>query len=185
MVARHGHYSVNSMNKNLRNIVAAGFAILAIIGAAFWFVNSQNNFSQNASIVDFGERNKESLGSHVIIEGTLIPVELAKTNVEVQKGLSGRLSLDPERGMLFIFFKPDYYRFWMPDMHFPIDIIWIDKDKKIIGIDKKVSPKFDPANPRFYVSPGFAQFVLEVNAGFSDAYGFTIGDRVTFVNISY
>ncbi|MDZ4285370.1 MAG: DUF192 domain-containing protein, partial [Candidatus Sungbacteria bacterium] len=54
----------------------------------------------------------------VEIDGTTIAVELATTSAAVAKGLSGRASLEQDRGMLFIFSRPDRYRFWMPNMHF-------------------------------------------------------------------
>ena len=111
-------------------------------------------------------------------------VEIARDPAAVQKGLSGRASLAPERGMLFIFPKPDYYRFWMPDMHFPIDIIWI-ADGKVAGITKNVSPEFDPSNPHFYLPPVAVRYVLEVNAGFSEMHGIAAGDPVTFHKIAF
>lgn len=112
-----------------------------------------------------------------------ISVELARTSAEVQKGLSGRLSLDQDKGMLFLFDKADIYSFWMPDMHFPLDIVWISSGKKVIGISADVSNDFDPANPKFYRPSSPAQYVLEVNAGFAARTGIKTGDSVTFANI--
>ena len=71
----------------------------------------------------------------------------------------------------------------MPDMHFPIDMIWISSGKKVVGVSANVSNEFDPANPKFYKPPSPAQYVLEVNAGFASRLGIETGDRVTFTNI--
>ena len=117
---------------------------------------------------------------YVEINGVEIPVEVVKTQAEVEKGLSGRASLDSKSGMLFIFSKPDYYRFWMPDMNFPIDIIWIREDR-IVGISPDVSNEFDPANPKFYTPPRPADRVLEVNAGFAQKKNIRVGNPFTFV----
>lgn len=114
----------------------------------------------------------------VQIAATKIPVELATTGVAQQKGLSGRNSLDADSGMLFIFARPDTYRFWMPDMHFPLDMIWI-QNGKVVDITENVSNQFDPANPRFYTPSSPAQYVLEVNAGFAKRHGIRVGDTVT------
>lgn len=122
-------------------------------------------------------------GPRIKISSVNIPVELARTPAEVQKGLSGRLSLDQDKGMLFLFAKPDTYSFWMPDMHFPLDIIWISGGKKVLGISANVPNDFDPANPKFYRPPSPAQYVLEVNAGFAARAGIKIGDGVTFLDI--
>ncbi len=118
----------------------------------------------------------------VQIGGTKIFVDVATSTVAIQIGLSGRISLDTDRGMIFVFSKPDKYRFWMPDMHFPIDIIWIDSDK-VVGITKNASNEFDPANPIFYTPPTPAQYVLEVNAGFAENRNINVGDRVILNNI--
>ena len=70
----------------------------------------------------------------------------------------------------------------MPDMNFPIDIIWINGDK-VVGITKNVSNEFDPANPVFYMPPKPAQYVLEVNAGFAESRNINIGDEAVLNNI--
>lgn len=121
-------------------------------------------------------------GPYVKISELKIPVEVARTEAEVQKGLLGRESLDADKGMLFIFNKPDYYRFWMPDMNFPIDIIWITQDE-IVGIHQNVSSVFDPKNPKFYLPPRPVSMVLEVNAGFAQKNNFRVGDEIIFYNI--
>lgn len=119
---------------------------------------------------------------YVKINDTKIPVEIVKTPAEVQKGLSGRPYLDQDKGMLFIFSKTDYYRFWMPDMHFPIDIIWIN-NSIIVDISHNVSNKFDPAKPKFYSPTKKVNYVLEVNAGFSKENNIKIGDTVNLSNV--
>ena len=163
------------------------FLILGIIAiAGFLFSGQEGSFYTPFATDKQALLSKEysrPQGPYVIIEGTEIPVEIATTSMAVQKGLSGRASLDSDKGMLFIFAKLDWHRFWMPDMYFPIDIICIDKNKKVVGISKNVSPEFDPANPRFYQISKPTQFVLEVNAGFSDAYGINPGDPVSFHNL--
>lgn len=124
------------------------------------------------------EENKINTGI-VIINDLIIPVELRKTEAEVEKGLSGRLSLDTEKGMLFFFDKPAIYQFWMPDMYFPIDIIWINNNE-IVDISANVSNEFDPVSPRFYRPKKPAQYVLEVNANFAKDHKITVGMPVIF-----
>ncbi len=108
-----------------------------------------------------------------------VPVEIAQTPTERARGLSGRLSLAEKNGMLFVFPRADIYRFWMPDMHFPLDILWIDNDR-VVDIHKNVSADFDPKNPKFYRSQKPALYVLEVNAGFADARHIQVGDKALF-----
>ncbi|MFA5841980.1 MAG: DUF192 domain-containing protein [Candidatus Paceibacterota bacterium] len=119
----------------------------------------------------------------LIIGDTSIFVTKAVTMAEIRRGLSGQESLPPSNGMLFIFDSDDYYRFWMPDMRFPLDIVWIGADKKIVDISKNVPPLLDTGKPVFYSPRVPARYVLEVNAGFSDAHGIAPGDNIQFLSI--
>lgn len=118
----------------------------------------------------------------VTIGETVIPVELATTTAAREKGLSGRVSLAPDKGMLFVFEKAAIYRFWMPDMHFPLDMIWIDQGR-VVDISADVPITFDPRNPRFYSPRKPARYVLEVNAGFSARNNIKTGDAIAFNGI--
>ena len=77
--------------------------------------------------------------------------------------------------MLFVFDHPAQYPFWMKDMNFPIDIIWIDENLKVIFIKKNAVPE---SYPEVFTSPQNSKYVLEVVAGFSDKYNIKIGDKV-------
>lgn len=126
--------------------------------------------------------NRETKKPLVRIGSINIPVEIAATEETREKGLSGRPSLDKNKGMLFIFPKPNFHQFWMRDMNFPIDIIWIDNGR-VIGITPDVSNNFDQKNPRTYSPSQPAQYILEVNAGFSTKNKIKIGDVIAFENI--
>jgi uncharacterized membrane protein (UPF0127 family) len=97
------------------------------------------------------------------INGTKIALEIADTDATRTLGLSNRASLQENTGMLFIFPKADYWGFWMKDMHFPLDIIFLDSTYKVITIFKNVQPNTFPA---LLKPEGPATYVLEVNAGF-------------------
>ncbi len=139
-------------------------------------------------IIIFGIYSKIYNASQVIIQkerivkiGNLkIPVEIADSSQEWQRGLSGRKFLDWNRGMLFVFPSPGYYGFWMPNMHFPIDIIWIDSKKRIVDISENILPESYPQ--KFYPKLP-SQYVLEVNAGFVRSNKIGVGDLVLFENI--
>ena len=76
----------------------------------------------------------------ITINGTPINVVLAETPAERVRGLSGRETLPQNEGMLFLFENTDYHAFWMKNMRFPIDIIWMDDDRVIVGIAEHVLP---------------------------------------------
>lgn len=130
------------------------------------------------SISSYQEKTDFSVPS-VKVGNTRVFVELATSGAALQQGLSGRNSLAQDKGMLFVFQKPDIYRFWMPDMRFPIDIIWMNENK-VIDIDENVSNEFNPDNPVFFTPSSPAQYALEVNAGFTRSHNINIGDAVVF-----
>ena len=104
-----------------------------------------------------------------------ITVELAQTPASQQQGLSGRASLGVNQGMLFIFDQDGQRQFWMKEMNFPLDIIWLNKEGQILGIATAVATSTYPAP---ILSPGPIRQVLEVNAGYAQKYGLTIGDFI-------
>lgn len=119
---------------------------------------------------------------YVKIAGQNIRVDLALTPMERSRGLSGRQSLNDDAGMLFVFDYLGYYPFWMKEMNFSIDIIWLvpferGKYAKVVYIKKDARPEEYPAT---YCSDRTSQYVLEVLAGFADKNNLQIGDRVEF-----
>lgn len=112
----------------------------------------------------------------ITVAGIDIPVELAQTAAEKQSGLSGRAKLPAGHGLLFVFDEPDYQSFWMKDMNFALDIIWINQGK-IVDIKSDLPP--ERAWPKNVYTPKCpANYVLEVNAGEAQTYGWKVGDEV-------
>lgn len=114
---------------------------------------------------------------YVKIAGQNIKVDLALTSAEQEQGLSGRPSLDNNTGMLFIFENPGDYPFWMKDMNFPIDIIWVGEDLRVVYIKKDAKPEL---YPEIYNPEKDAKYVLEVDSAFSEKNNLKEGDRVEF-----
>jgi len=112
------------------------------------------------------------------INKTSIDLEIADTSERQVTGLSYRESLEKNSGMLFAFESRELKVFWMKDMKFPLDIIWIDGDK-IIKIDKNAPVAGSNPEKRYY-SGEPVDYVLEVNGGFVDLHNIKVGDRVTY-----
>lgn len=131
--------------------------------------------------------NSETNGSQfiVFIDNNAIFVEIANDQNSRAKGLSERTFLQSNQGMLFIFPEPGIYSFWMKDMNFALDIIWLDENKKIIGIEENVPPLENSAKPKFYLPPEPVKYVLEVNAGLIEKYNIQAqNSKISFENIS-
>ncbi|MDB5237801.1 MAG: hypothetical protein JWM46_71 [Candidatus Kaiserbacteria bacterium] len=111
----------------------------------------------------------------VTIKGNTIRVSTAVTQAEHAQGLSGRTGLAADEGMLFVFTEPGDYAFWMKDMLFSIDIVWIDAAGKIIYIAPSVSPDSYPTAFDPHMN---AKYVIELPAGYMTAHNTAVGDIV-------
>lgn len=119
--------------------------------------------------------------NQVKIAGQTLDVELALTVAEQNQGLSGRKELKENEAMLFVFDAPGRYSFWMKDMNFPIDMIWIAEenlgDLRVVYIKKNAEPD---SYPNSFGPKKDAQYVLETVSGFSEKHGLKEGDPVEF-----
>ncbi len=115
--------------------------------------------------------------SEVVIGGSAVEVEIAQTLPERQQGLSGKVGLKEDRGMFFIFDQPGLHGFWMKDMNFSIDIIWISDDKKVVYVEENVSPN---SYPQVYRPSVPAKYVLEMLSGYAANNNIAVGENVDF-----
>lgn len=115
---------------------------------------------------------------YVKISGQIIKVDLALTLETQSQGLSGRKSLKEDEGMLFIFKKPEPHYFWMKDMNFPIDIIWLGEDLKVVYVEKNAQPISFPTT---FGPKEDSKYVLEVISGFSEKNNLKEGNKVEFL----
>ncbi|MFH0819559.1 MAG: DUF192 domain-containing protein [bacterium] len=122
--------------------------------------------------------NQKSFSKCVEINKKIIKVELANTIFKRAKGLSGRPSLAQDEGMLFIFSDYAQHPFWMKEMNFSLDIIWL-RDKEIVDISQNISPETFPQSfaPKVPVN-----YVLEVKADFSKENNIKIGQMVSYLD---
>ena len=155
-----------------------------IILAAFSLLSAACNHypPPQSPPIDYSARS--AYDQLLIVNDHFIDVELAITQEAWRQGLSGRTSLGPEQGMLFDMrsIAPTRPGFWMKDMKFPLDLIWI-RNNKIVDITRDVSVPLtaDTQLPQYHPSADI-DMVLEVNAGWSAAHQTKIGDPVTLVS---
>lgn len=121
---------------------------------------------------------KENTYDVILINGHHINIEYADTDAKRAQGLSGRESLSLDHGMFFVFTIPRIYSFWMKDMNFPIDIIWINEKYEIVSITDNLRPETYPET----VSPQEnVLYVLELNENAVEEYKIKNGDVISFV----
>jgi len=128
-------------------------------------------------IVGIGLIVHQNSKSEIIINDKHIRVDVADTLKKRQKGLSGQKTLCKDCGMLFIFDTAAIYEFWMPNMFFDIDIIWIKNDI-VVDISEYVSHKM----PMTIIKSQYpVDKVVELPAGRSQELGIVIGHGIQCV----
>jgi uncharacterized protein len=115
----------------------------------------------------------------IIIGSTTVQASVADTIPERIKGLSDTPFLPEGVVKLFAFGSAGEQSIWMKDMNYPIDIMWLAKDGKIVHIEENVSPD---TYPESFSSPTPAWYVIEANAGFVASNSLKRGDEVIVPN---
>jgi len=112
--------------------------------------------------------------------GFSVTAELAETDEERALGLMFRQEINPDQGMLFIFKEEGIYPFWMKNMKFSIDILWLDRGKRIIHIEENVPPCPEEPCPTYsHQLP--AAYVLELKAGSVAKNQLKLLDKLEFI----
>lgn len=126
-------------------------------------------------------QNNSEKTPEVCLEKNCFFIELAETSAEKSKGLMFREFLEDNEGMLFIYDSDGEYNFWMKNTLIPLDIIWIDSERKIVYIEHEAQPCDEECKT---IKPQKdARFVLEINNGLAEELGMKLGDRFDFYNI--
>lgn len=151
-------------------LAGCGLACLAL-GAGFLFIQS-HSFC-----------NPPLPGADVSIGANVFRVEMATTETEQACGLSGRETLGQNQGMYFPFTGAGPQRFWMKDMRFPVDIVWVGGGK-VIGVTQnaRLQPDASLSDLIIYPSPDGADAALEIPAGTAERDRITAGDPVVANN---
>lgn len=124
---------------------------------------------------------RHPLTTRVKIRNTVFRVDVAVTNEEKARGLGGRDALAPDTGMLFAYDHKEQFRFWMKDMRFPLDFIWID-GKTVVGVTENAPQPGPGGQLPVYAPKAAVDKILEVNAGTVQKLGIQPGDLISISN---
>ncbi len=148
------------MNKKVLYLAIGSLIVLILGGGAYFWLF----------------KTKPELKTGVFRVGdTFFNVEIADTMRSRTQGLSGRASLAENSGMLFVFPASFKYGFWMKDMNFPLDMVWI-RDGKVVGVTADVPPPSGFLSLPSYFPPEAVDEVLEINAGTAAKLDIKAGD---------
>lgn len=155
-------------------LVALAFAILLVVIVAYRFSAKDHQYACAFKISS--QPLPETEGDAFRVD-TCVKLEVVSTASERTLGLSGRESMLREQGMLFDFVTTGKYCMWMKDMNFPLDMLWLSADKRIVEIKEDVTPE---TYPQTFCGPESARYVVEVNSGVSKAGNLQLGQSLRF-----
>jgi uncharacterized membrane protein (UPF0127 family) len=149
--------------------LTTGAATILFVGISVWVVMSA-----------YSGPNKESQTQSAYLVGDTycLQLDVARSPEKKRRGLSDRRTLAANEGMLFLYATSGRYGFWMKDMDFSIDIIWLDEDNRIVTIKGRAQPEsypqtFEPDQP--------AKKIIETPAGWTQKQNINSGDQLTLV----
>ena len=119
-----------------------------------------------------------------VLNNHKVELLIAASQKDKEIGLSVYKNLPINQGMLFPFGRPAYYSFWMKNMKFPIDIIYLSNKKVVTIFENIEAPASKNSSLPIYVPNSPADTVLEIDAGLSKKYNLKIGDKITYENFS-
>ncbi|MEK7460149.1 MAG: DUF192 domain-containing protein [Patescibacteria group bacterium] len=121
----------------------------------------------------YGVFSRENKSIHGSLGGEELVLKIADNEALRAQGLSGSSPLSEHEGMLFIFPRSGNYGFFMKDMLYPIDIIWLDEKYRIVGVEERAMPE---SYPKVFYPASPARYVVELRAGFYSDYNINMGD---------
>lgn len=141
-------------------VVTVGIVVALAVGAVLW----QRSFSEVNHV-------------HAQLGGLSYRLEVVDTEAGREKGLSERDVLPQGEGMLFVFPTDDDWAIWMLQMRFPIDIVWLNANKAVVGIKENATPG---SYPEAFRADAQSRYVVELNAGDVAKLGLKKGDILTW-----
>lgn len=151
--------------------------LLAFFGIAFviFFVLQKQDYRESLSGIETYEQVEVSFERQEVPK---LETWIADTTFKRSRGLSVVEKLLPNQAMLFVFEESGRHPFWMKDMKFAIDIMWINERGEIIYIKEQASPQ---DYPEHYAPDETALYVLETTSGFVSQYEIQKNDRVSWI----
>ncbi len=144
--------------------------------AALCFTAACSKSSSSDPVRDFSSRQI------TMPNGATILVEVMTDPVDITRGMMFRDSLAPDRGMLFIFGTPGQYSFWMYQVKIPLDIVWMDQNRRVTEISANTPPCPSKSARECTYSGGHETsiFILELGGGQAEKYGIRTGSVIEF-----
>lgn len=162
------------MNTHTVRLVALALLFCTLTFAVYAWLRDTTEYDNQQPAAVSAPQNVPAQTTYAgALRGVPLTLEVVQTPEEQRRGLSGRPILPEGHGMLFVYTRDELYGFWMPDMHFSIDILWLNHKKEVVHIAHRV-PK--DSYPTVFRPDVPARYVLEVPAGWAEMNGIQKGD---------
>lgn len=148
------------MFSQILKVLFIGTAILAV-GALVLISNKPEEETQTTT--------------QIFLPNTTLTATILDTDASREKGLSGLTGLKKDKAVIMVFNQPGRYGIWMKEMDFPIDVIWLNQDKKIVHLVSNMTPD---SYPKTFIPPLEAQFIIEANVGTIAKNNLKVGETV-------
>jgi uncharacterized protein len=150
-----------------------------LIASAAQSDNTNNNTNPILKAIEEGlSADNEYLKAKVTVKGFELNADVPITSELMVKGLAVKNQLKESEAMLFVFEESAQHSFWMKDMKFPIDIMWLDSDGKVVHIEQNLQPCVSVLTCTSYSPDIDSQYVLETVAGFSQRHNTSVGTNI-------
>lgn len=148
-------------------LILKAFSIVILLAIIAWTFTLSSTY---ASYLSFKK-------TPIVFQSVVMGAYVVDTQEGRTQGLSGKRFLPGGMSMLFVFDTPDKYGIWMKDMNFPLDIVWLDKYKKIVYTLSNVKPD---TYPHVFYPSSEALYVVELPSGFVEANNVKVGGLFYF-----
>ena len=147
------------------NLIKNLCLIILFIIPSIFFISLNTSVAEDNNVLSFKSSNK--------ITDSLY-IEIARTPLEHRIGLMGRVSMQDNQGMLFIFDPARKISMWLKNTLIPLDLIFIDISGRVVQIEENTQPMSDNLISSIYP----VRAILEINSGVSKKMGISLGDFV-------
>jgi len=159
----------------LRRPAIAAFTLLMIFAASGCSADTTTAPAapSTAPVLPAGVEAIKFASAPFTIKGKPFTLEIADTDAKTERGLMYRHAMADDHGMLFVFPTPSTAGFWMKNTFIPLDIIFLDKDGKVLAVHHRIphdETGMGPSTPALYV--------IELNAGTAEKIGLKPGDTI-------
>ena len=167
-------------------VISCGICLLLLVICKSMLIapaaqsNNNNNNPILKAIQEGLSTDNKYLKAKVTVKGFELNADIPTTSELMAKGLAVKNQLKENEAMLFVFEESAKRSFWMKDMKFPIDIIWLDSDGNVVHIEQNLQPCVSVLICTSYSPNIESQYVLETVAGFTQRHNVSVGTDIDF-----